>query len=123
MTYSAIGLMVAVHLTGWISSSQNFRAGPMDKTKLQLYSFSSKTKSRLANAIHLPANEYATTQILPDGVVKKTNEFLKKNKIRKKPQIIGSRTHYLSYPPGMTHQLGDGATIAVLPGPGSVGSS
>ena len=123
MTYSAIGLMSGSSLDGLdiilaeFSESQGqwaYKIKAADCTR-----FSAKLKSRLANAIHLPANEYMLLHTdFARWCGEKTNEFLKENKIRKKPQIIGSHGHTTFHIPerGMTHQLGDGATIAAITG-------
>lgn len=123
MTYSAIGLMSGSSLDGLDIILAEFTESQEQwtyKTKAtDCIRFPAKLKSRLAGAVHLPAKDYMLLHTdFARWCGEKTNEFLKKNKIRKKPHIIGSHGHTTFHIPerGMTHQLGDGATIAAITG-------
>lgn len=76
-------------------------------------------RKRLQEAIHMSSRDYMLLHTdFARWCGEKVNQFIEKNKIRRRADVIGSHGHTTFHMPerGMTHQLGDGATIAAVTG-------
>lgn len=121
MIYNVIGLMSGSSLDGLDIVFVNFQensgkwtytiecAGCLEYTK--------EWHTKLETAIHLPAKEYMLLHTAYGNYTgKKINEFIEMNELHHKVNLVGSHGHTTFHEPqkGMTHQLGDGATIAAV---------
>lgn len=119
MNYSAIGLMSGSSLDGldivYATFKENDSKWSYKVNAAACFPFSSSWKNKLKNAVKLNASDYL---LLHSEFGKyngeKVNEFLRKNLIKTKIDVIGSHGHTTFHLPAknMTHQLGEGASIA-----------
>lgn len=123
MKYSAIGLMSGSSLDGLdialAEFSETNHHWSFQILKTGCYPFSSRWKLRLSSATGLPAEAYLLLHTeFGKYCGEQVRRFLKETNIRKKWAVIGSHGHTTFHAPqkGMTHQLGDGATIAAISG-------
>lgn len=123
MIYNVIGLMSGSSLDGldivFVSFQEN--SGKWDYTIecAGCLQYTKEWTKKLESAIHLPASEY---MLLHSEYGKytgeKINEFIEMNGLHHRVFLIGSHGHTTFHEPesGMTHQLGEGATIAAITG-------
>lgn len=121
MIYNVIGLMSGSSLDGLDIAFVEFSetAGKWDYkiNCAACLEYSHEWMERLPNAIHLPAFDY---QILHSEygrfLGEKVNDFIEKFQLHHKVNLIASHGHTTFHFPEkkMTHQLGDGASIAAI---------
>lgn len=121
MIYNVIGLMSGSSLDGLDIVFVNFQensgkwtytiecAGCLDYSKEWL--------KKLESAIHLPAKEYLLLNSAYGKYTgEKVNEFIEMNALHHRVNLIASHGHTTFHEPeqGMTHQLGEGSSIAAV---------
>lgn len=123
MNHHAIGLMSGSSLDGLdivlASFEENEGKWSYGVIAAGSLAFSASWRKKLRDAIELDAGKYfllhtSFGRYCGDMV----NQFLTENKVRRRPDVIGSHGHTTFHLPhkNMTHQLGDGATIAATTG-------
>jgi anhydro-N-acetylmuramic acid kinase len=123
MVYRALGLMSGSSLDGLDLAFAEFEVTgnrwSYQVLAADCYSYSDEWMEQLRTATQLPAREYmqlhANYGRLLGSLV---NSFVEAHQLQYKIQLIGSHGHTTFHSPatGLTHQLGDGATLAAATG-------
>ena len=123
MIYNVIGLMSGSSLDGLDIAFVLFQESSGKWTYTiecaGCLEYTMEWHQKLEGAIHLPAKEYLLLHSAYGKYTgEKVNEFIEINALHHKVNLIASHGHTTFHEPerGMTHQLGEGATIAATTG-------
>ncbi len=123
MIYNVIGLMSGSSLDGldivFVQFQENSGKWSYTIECAGCIEYSKEWIKKLESAIQLPAKDYLLLHSAYGKYTgEKVNEFIELNELQHRVNLIASHGHTTFHEPehGMTHQLGEGATIAATTG-------